>query len=145
MAVVTGERRFQATPERVFALLVDPDVVVEAMPAVHSHRVLGPDSWEARVKAPVPFAPSITIHFEVVDKRPPHHATMRANGPGADVSSTFDLEADGNETVMRWHTDLHLHGLLGVLAVGGVDALARRQAQRSLDAVEQALEDQRQS
>ena len=139
MAVVNGERRFEATPERVFALLIDPDIVVKAMPAVHSHRELGPDSFEARVKAPIPFAPSPRIHFEVVDKRPPHHATMRAHGPGADVSSTFDLEADGSGTIMRWVTELHLHGLLGVLAVGGLDALARRQAERSLDAVERAL------
>ena len=139
MAVVSGERRFEATPERVFALLIDPDIVVAAMPAVHSHRALGPDTWEARVKAPLPFAPSVAIRFEVVDKQPPRHATMRAHGPGADVSSTFDLDADGSATVMRWQTELHLHGLLGVFAVAGVDTIARKQAERSLDAVERAL------
>jgi carbon monoxide dehydrogenase subunit G len=139
MAVVDGERRFAATPARVFALLTDPDVIASAIPAVRGHRVIDRDHWEARVKPPLPLAPKITIRFEVLDRRPDEHAALHAHGAGVDVTSTFDLASDGAETVMRWRTELHLSGLLDRLSGHGLDAVARRQADRTLDAVERAL------
>jgi carbon monoxide dehydrogenase subunit G len=139
VAVVEGQRRFAAPPGRVFALLTDPDVIASAVPAVRGHTVIDADHWEAKVKPPLPLAPSVTIRFEVFDRRPPEHAALHARGGGADVRSTFDLSADGEATVMRWRTELHLSGLLERLAGHGLDALARRQAERTLDAVERAL------
>jgi carbon monoxide dehydrogenase subunit G len=139
MAVVEGERRFAAPPERVFALLTDPDVVASAMPAVRGHSVIDADHWHAKVKPPLPFAPSITIRFEVLDRRPPEHAALHAHGGGADVTSTFDLAADGEGTLMHWRTEIRLSGLLSRFAGPGLEAVAERQATRMLDAVERAL------
>jgi uncharacterized protein len=139
MAVVEGQRRFAAPPKRVFALLTDPDVVASAMPAVRSHTVIDADHWNAKVKPPLPFAPSFTIRFEVLDRRPPEHAALHAHGGGADVTSTFDLAADGDGTLMHWRTDIHLSGLLSHFHGPGLDTVAQRQALRTLDAVERAL------
>jgi carbon monoxide dehydrogenase subunit G len=139
VTVVTGERRFDAPRERVFELLTDPDVVVAGLPAVRSHRVLEPDRWEAKVKPPIRLAPAVTIRFEVVARRPPEHAELRAHGGGADVRSTFDLEDAGGATLMRWRTELHLGGPLGIVAGPGLDAVARRQADRTLDEVRRRL------
>jgi carbon monoxide dehydrogenase subunit G len=139
MSVVRGERRFAAPPERVFALLTDPDIVASAIPAVHGHRVVDDDHWEARVKPPVPLAPKLTIRFEVVDRRPPEHASLRAHGGGADVASTFDLAEDNGGTAMTWEAEIHLSGIIDRLVGHGLDPVARRQAERTLDAVERAL------
>ncbi|MGH3002183.1 MAG: CoxG family protein [Gaiellaceae bacterium] len=139
MAVVDGERRFAAPPERVFAALTDPDVIASAIPAVRSHAVVDADHWLAKVKPPLPLAPSVTIRFEVVDRRPPEHAALHAHGGGADVTSTFDLEADGAGTLMRWRTEIHLTGLLAHVGGFGLDAVASRQAGRTLDAVDRRL------
>jgi carbon monoxide dehydrogenase subunit G len=139
MAVVEGQRHFAATPERVFELLTDPDVVASAIPAVRSHSVIDGEHWNAKVKPPLPLAPSITIRFEVLQRRPPEHAALHAHGGGADVTSTFDLVADSDGTLMHWRTELHLTGLLERVAGHGLDAVARRQAERTLDAVERAL------
>lgn len=139
MSIVRGERRFAAPPERVFALLTNPDVVAGAIPAVHGHRVVDADHWEARVKPPLPLAPKLTIRFEVVDRRPPEHASLRAHGGGADVSSTFDLAADGDGTAMTWQAEIHLSGIIDRLVGHGLDPVARRQAERTLDAVDRAL------
>jgi carbon monoxide dehydrogenase subunit G len=139
MTVVEGERHFAAPPERVFELLTDPDVVASAIPAVRGHSVVDADHWSAKVKPPVPLAPSITIRFEVLDRRPPEHAALHAHGGGADVSSTFDLAAEDGGTRMLWRTELKLSGLLSRFAGPGLEAVARRQASRTLDAVEQAL------
>ena len=139
MHVVQGERRFQAPPERVFELVTDPDVIASAMPAVRSHEVTDADHWEAKVKPPLPLAPTLTIRFEVLHRRPPEHASLQAHGGGADVTSTFDLAADGDETVMRWRTELQLSGVLGKIVGPGLDAVAQRQAQRTLDEVTRRL------
>ena len=139
MSIVRGERRFAAPPERVFALLVDPDIVASAIPAVHGHRVVDADHWEARVKPPVPLAPRLTIRFEVVDRRAPEHASLRAHGGGANVASTFDLSADGEGTAMTWQAEIHLTGIVDRLVGPGLAPVARRQADRPLDAVERAL------
>jgi carbon monoxide dehydrogenase subunit G len=139
MHAVSGERRFAALPERVFELLIDPDVVISALPAVRGHRVIDRDHWQAKVKPPVPFAPSITIKFEVVEREPGERAALRAQGGGADVTSTFELAADDDGTLMRWEAKLQLAGILGRLAGSGLDGIAQRQANRMLDAVERAL------
>jgi uncharacterized protein len=139
VTVVSGERRFAAPPERVFELLTDPAVIAEALPAVRSHEVVDADHWLAKVKPPLPLAPSLTIRFDVIERRPPSHAGLRAHGPGADVTSTFDLAADGAGTLMRWRAEVSLSGVLAKLGGHGLDLVARRQAERTLDAVDRAL------
>jgi carbon monoxide dehydrogenase subunit G len=139
VTVVQGERRFAAPPERVFAVLTDPDVIASAMPAVRSHSVADEDHWQAKVRPPLPLAPSLTVRFEVLDRRPPEHAALHAHGGGVDCTSTFDLVADGNATSMRWRAELHLTGFLGRFGGAGLEAVAHRQAARTLDAIERAL------
>ena len=139
MTVVTGERRFAAPRDRVFALLTDPDVILSAVPAVRSHRVVDADHFEAKVKVPLPLAPSITIRFEILERRPSEHAAIRAHGGGADVTSTFELHDTDGGTQMEWRAHLEVAGLLGRLIGHGLDSVAARQATRTLDAVERAL------
>ncbi len=134
-----GQRRFAAPPERVFELLTAPDVIASAIPAVRGHRVLDADHWEAKVRPPLPLAPGVTIRFEVLERRPPEHAALRAHGAGADVTSRFDLSAVDGGTLMRWQTELHLTGLLSRLGGHGLEGMAENQAARTLDAVERAL------
>lgn len=139
MHVVSGERRFAAAPASVFEVLVDPAVMVSALPGARGHRVVDRDHWEAKVKPPIPLAPSVTIRFEVVERRVGERAALRAHGGGADVTSTFVLFGDGGGTLMQWRAQLRVSGVLGRLAGHGLDAVAERQATRLLDAVELAL------
>ena len=139
MTTVQGERRFAAPRERVFALLVDPEVIAAAMPAVRDVAVTDADHWQAKVKPPLPLAPSIAVRFEVVERRPPERASLRAHGGGADVLSTFDLSGEDDGTLMRWRTELELSGILGRLAGSGLDGIAERQARRTLDEVTRRL------
>jgi len=140
VTIVEGERHFAAPRERVYELLTSPDVIASAMPAVRGHEVIDDDHWLAKVKPPLPLAPSVTIRFEVLDRRPPGHAELHAHGGGADVRSTFELAAtDGGGTLMRWRTELKLGGILGRFAGPGLEAVAHRQAERTLDAVTRRL------
>jgi carbon monoxide dehydrogenase subunit G len=139
VTIVEGERHFDAPRERVFELLISPEVIASAMPAVRGHEVVDADHWVAKVKPPIPLAPSVTIRFEVLHRRPPEHAELHAHGGGADVRSTFELAEDGSGTLMRWRTELRLTGLLGRFAGPGLERVAHRQAERTLDAVTRRL------
>lgn len=139
MTVVTGQRSFAAPPDRVFDLLIDPKVVVSAIPAVRDHRIVDESNWEARVKLPVPLGPKLTVRFEVLERRPAEHASLRAHGAGADVASTFELAAANGGTAMTWRAEIHLSGVLDKIVGSGLDSVARHQAERTLDAVERAL------
>jgi carbon monoxide dehydrogenase subunit G len=55
------------------------------------------------------------------------------------VTSTFDLVAEDGGTLMRWRTEIRLSGLLSHVGGSGLEAVAQRQATRTLDAVERAL------
>jgi len=139
VTVVSGARRFAAPPDRVFELLTDPGVIASAIPSVRGHRVLDRDHWDAKVKPPISFAPSVTIHFEVLERRPVEHAALHAHGGGADVTSRFDLLAQDGGTLMQWEAQFGLGGFLGHFVGHGFEPLGHRQASRTLDAVERAL------
>jgi carbon monoxide dehydrogenase subunit G len=134
MAVVSGERRFAAPPERVFEVLTDPHVIARALPGVRSHQVIDDDHWEAKVKPPLPLFPAVTVRMEVIDRRPPTHAGLRAQSRGIDITSTFDLSEEDGGTLMRWRTDVHVTG-----GGHGLEGVARHQAERTLDEVERSL------
>jgi len=136
VTTVEGERLIDAPRERVFACLTNPDVVATAIPVVRSHREIDDDHWEAKVKAPVPLAPSVTIRFAVTERRPPEHAAITSRGGGAHVESSFDLETDGDgRTRIRWRAQIALTGLLAPFGGHGLEPVARRAAERVLDRV----------
>lgn len=134
MTAVSGERRFAAPPARVFELLTDPAVIASALPGCRGYKVIDDDHWEAKVKPPLPLFPAMTIRIEVVERRPPSHAGLHAHSRGIEITSRFDLAADGDGTVMRWKTDVHVTG-----GGHGLEGIARHQADKTLDAVERAL------
>lgn len=140
MTVVSGERQFAAPRDRVFAVLLDPDVVCSAIPAIRSHRALDRDHFEAKVKVPLPLSPSVTVKFVIVERRESEHARLQAHGAGAEVTSTFDLADRDGGTLMQWQAEFHVAGLLDRVVGHRLDAVAAGQANRTLDAVEAALQ-----
>jgi carbon monoxide dehydrogenase subunit G len=131
---IEGERTFDASPERVFEALTTADTIAGAVPGVRDPRVVDETHWTAKVKPPLPFAPRITIRFEVLDRQPPTKASLRAVGGGADITSDFELEPDADGgTRMRWSATVQLGGVLSAFGGQGLEPVARRQAERTLD------------
>jgi uncharacterized protein len=146
MTTIDGERIIDAPRERVFAALIDPEVVAGAVPLIRSHKELDEDHWEAKVKAPVPLAPTLKIRFLITERRPPERASIQTHGSGAHVLSSFDLEpAEDGRTRIRWRAQIALSGLLARFAGHGLEPLARRAADRVLDRVATHTAEQDQS
>jgi len=137
-----GTREFAAPREEVYDALTDPELVAGAIPALESLSVADHEHWTASVK--VPIAPRLKVMFEVLDRRPPEHARLRAHGRNfgstATVDTSFDLAADGNgRTAMRYSAEFTLSGLLGRIGEPALRPIAERQVGRLFAAVDRRV------
>jgi carbon monoxide dehydrogenase subunit G len=139
-----GERRFQATRERVFRALTDPYELSELMPGVQRVDVENEDEWIAVVKPPFGRGLNLKLDMHITDRRPPEHARLTAWGKsfGARISieTEFELAEDGDGTDMVWSADVGLAGLLGGLGGKALEPVAQQQAERSLDRMQERIE-----
>lgn len=139
--VIGGTREFAAPRARVWELLVDPEVLADFLPGVQALHVTDASHWSAEMRLPKsPVA--VTLHFQLVEERPPEHALLKASGKrfgaSVDVRTAFDLaEADGG-TAMAWSADIDLGGMLSRFAPA-IEPVAQRQAAKFLDDLDRRL------
>jgi carbon monoxide dehydrogenase subunit G len=137
-----GTREFAARREAVFAALTDPDLVAGAIPALESLEVADVGHWTATVK--VPIAPRLRVAFEILERRPPEHARLRARGKnlggGATLDTSFDLAGQNGSTTMHYDARFALSGLLGRLGEHALRPIAERQVERLMRAVERRVD-----
>jgi carbon monoxide dehydrogenase subunit G len=132
---IEGEKRFDAPPEEVFRALTDPDELDRAFSAFE--RVEGERSeWTIVVRLPVPggLRPRFSVHLE--ELREPEHARLRAWGKSLgghiSVDSSFDLEPDGEGTLMRWSAEVEGAGIFIGLGSQALGPVAKHHADRAL-------------
>jgi carbon monoxide dehydrogenase subunit G len=126
----------------VFAALTDPEVVAQTVPLVESFEVKDADHWDMVVRVPLPMAKTLKLEFEVVERRPPEYAKLRAKGgsmlAGASVESRFELSDAPGGTRVRFSADLSFRGALAP-AERLLEPIAARQAGKTLDAIERSV------
>jgi carbon monoxide dehydrogenase subunit G len=141
---IEGTRRFDASRERVFRALTDPEEIGELMPGVERVEVSSDDEWVAIVRSPFRRGFHLQLDMRVTDRRPPAHARLWASGKsfGARLSidTEFRLSENGSGTEMAWTADIGLGGLLGGLGGRALEPAARRQAERAMDRLQQRVE-----
>jgi uncharacterized protein len=141
---IQGERRIQASRERVFRALTDPQELSELIPGVERVEVNSDDEWITVVKPPFGRGLNVKLDMHVTDRRPPEHARLVAWGKtfGARISikTEFELVENGGATQMKWNADVGLAGLLGALGGKALEPTAKHQAERSLDRLQRRVE-----
>jgi len=139
-----GERRFQATRERVFRALTDPHELSELMPGVQRVDVENEDEWIAVVKPPFGRGLYLKLDMHITDRREPEHARLTAWGKsfGARISieTEFELAEGGDRTDMVWSADVGLAGLLAGLGGKALEPIAQQHAERALDRMQAHIE-----
>lgn len=141
---IQGERRIQASRERVFRALTDPHELSELIPGVERVEVNSDDEWITVVRPPFGRGLNVKLDMHVTDRRPPEHARLVAWGKsfGARISieTEFELVENGGVTQMKWTADVGLAGLLGGLGGKALEPTAKHQAERSLDRLQRRVE-----
>jgi hypothetical protein len=142
---INGKAALQASPERVWAALNDPAVLVATIPGCERLEQTGPDRYRMTITAGVA---SITGTYvgdvELADPAPPSAFTLRASGAGApgtvsaDVRVTLDADPDGG-TLLKYAADATVGGAIGGVGQRVLSGVARKTATQFFAAVDAHL------
>jgi len=139
---VNGTALLNATPERVWAALNDPAVLVATIPGCQRLETVGPDRYRMTVTAGVA---SIKGTYQgdvaLADHDPYRAFTLTASGAGApgtvsaDVRVSLDGRDDGT-TLLRYDADAVVGGTVGGVGQRVLAGVARRMAGEFFTAVD---------
>lgn len=120
-----GSETLPGTPEALWNILFDPEMIAATIPGCRSLHLVGEDRYEGVVEARLGlFAQTIDATLTVTDKRYPHHYRILIDAQGKGLSVTADLQVelvpDGpGATVMHYDSTARLGGALAGLGTFG--------------------------
>jgi len=144
--VVEGSFEFDGPREAVYALLLDPAVLVKAMPGAQRLARMDGDRYEGVMQVgvgPVQAA-AFTLGVSIHDPRPDEGYTMRVDARGAlgfvagTASVALASGANGG-TTMRYRAELRLGGTLAAVGQRLLDSVSRIMSRQGLKALNREL------
>jgi carbon monoxide dehydrogenase subunit G len=141
---VEGTREFEASRERVWAVISDPESMSRLMPGVEGFEVVDDDHWKAKVKIPLGLGGlKMSIAFEKLEERPLEYSSMRAKGKGVgalmDMTTSFTLSGEGEHTTMVWQADVSIAGAVGSMGQRVLQPIINQQVGQVLGALERQV------
>ncbi len=144
--ILEGEYRFDGPREAVWNLLLDPDVLVKALPGAKALTRTAEDKYEGRMNVGVGpvTAAEFAMTVEITDKVHPERYTMHVGGKGAlgftQGAAAVELEPQGEEsTVMRYRADLKVGGKIAGIGQRLLETVAKTMTKHGLDALSREL------
>jgi uncharacterized protein len=140
-AVISADRA------RVFAALVDPDVLKKCIPGCESLTATGPDAYDATLKVGVAgLKGTYTGKAAIRDRQAPDSLTLSFEGKGGPGfvrgSAAIALSADGASTRVACDADVQVGGLIAAIGSRLVDAASKKLADDFFKQLSMELEGQ---
>jgi len=123
-----------ASAERVWALLLDPQVMGECVPGMKSIEVLSATEYLAEMHVKFSFiSAKFKLRTTVIEQRPPHYLQSQGSGEDSSVASTLKQtseiflteQADG-QTELRMKVQVQVLGRLGTFGLSAMKTKADR-------------------
>ena len=130
---IEATHEIKAQRERVYAALVDPEVLRYAIPGCESLERIGDDLYAAKLKAGIG-AIKGTFNGEVrlEDMRTPEHYRIVVQGKGAmgfaKGSANFDLEEKDGGTLIRYSGEMQIGGTIAGVGQRMIQGAAKMMA-----------------
>lgn len=145
--IVEGEFTFDGPPDAVWEMLLDPEVLVKALPGAKQLDLVQEDVYQGVMfvgVGPVTAA-EFSVSISLTDKVPPQRYTMSLEGKGSigftSGTALVELtEADGDRTLMSYRADLQIGGRIAGVGQRLLDSASRAMAKQGLDAVNRELQ-----
>jgi carbon monoxide dehydrogenase subunit G len=144
---VEGVKEFDAAPQTVWDVLMDPSRISKLLPGVEGFEIHDDKHWSANVKVPLGMGGlKLKFKFEKADERPIEYAKLNARGQGVGAIVGMDTEfhlspVDGNRTSMKWIADIHVAGPIGSMGQRVFQPIVNQQVGNVLDALENQIDD----
>lgn len=127
---IDGSYTFNAPRDRVWQVLLDPNIIAQCMPGCESMNEVAPDEYEANMKVGIASVKgSYKGKVAIKDKRPPSHYVLSGQGSGGpgfmQGEVAIDLEEDGGKTVLKYSTDAQVGGLIASIGQRMLNGVAK--------------------
>jgi carbon monoxide dehydrogenase subunit G len=114
---LSGDYTFDATPEAVYKLMLDPDTLMTCLPGCERLELVGEDEYEATMTIGVAMIKGkYEGRVKISEKQEPSSFRMLVEGKGAQgqVSGEglIQLSPGENGTVLNWSGDAQVRGTL---------------------------------
>ena len=114
---IEGRLPFNAPPETVWKLLLDPEVMARCIPGCQELKEVGPDEYSARLKVGVgPVSGAYSGRIRITEQQPTSRYVMAVDATGAQGfvkgSGEIVLEPVGTATAVVYRCDLEVGGPL---------------------------------
>jgi len=141
---IHGTHHIQAPRDRVFAALIDPQVLQHCIPGCESLDQTGTNTYVATMKAGVgPVKGTFKGHVSLEDVQPPGHYVMIVDGKGGPgfVKGTgeFDLQENDGATAISYAGDMQVGGVIAGVGQRMVEAAAKMLAGRFFSQLEKEI------
>ena len=137
----------RASRERVWAFLIDPQLVGSCGPGVESIEVVDETHFKARAKVGIGFISArFNVNMEMVETDPPNRAVLKAHGqaPGSAVDATATMtltdNPTGDVTVMDWVANVVISGTLASVGARLIEGTAKKMIGQTFDCIRTKLE-----
>ncbi len=141
-----GQVAIDASRDRVWAFLIDPNEVGSCGPGVESVDVVDPTHFRARAKVGVGFISArFVVDLQIAEQDPPTRAVIKAHGqaPGSAVDATAAMtlsDGDDGATVMDWTADVTIAGTIASVGARLIEGTANKMIGQTFDCVRSRLE-----
>lgn len=142
-----GEERFNASPERLFAVMTDLDALPEAIPDLQSHERVDDRTLRCVIRPGFSFLRgTMKVTFELADVVPPESAVTHVMAQGIGTSVKLDSRMwvrpeENGGSALRWEAQiLELKGLVSALSPTLLKAAADQVIRSTWDRVRKRLE-----
>ncbi len=130
----TGEYRIEATREKVWLALNDPQVLAQCIEGCQSMTKVADDAFTTSVKAKVgPVSATFGADLKLTDLDPPSGYTLNASVKGGAAgfgkgTARVSLADDGGVTILRYQVEGNVGGKLAQVGSRLIDGTARKMA-----------------
>jgi len=128
---LTGQYTLPAPPEKVWALLTDPQRLAKLLPGCERLEPDGPDRFKAAVKfglAAISGKYAGTLEF--AEKKPNTSMVMKISGKGlpgfVDGSGHIELTGKNDETEVRYTGDAQVGGMIASVGQRMIEGAAKK-------------------
>jgi carbon monoxide dehydrogenase subunit G len=141
-----GSVSINASREKVWAFVIDPDQVGQCGPGVEKIEVIDPTHFKATAKVGIGFISArFNVNMELAETDAPDRALIKAHGqaPGSAVDATAQMnlsDGDDGSTVMDWWADVNLSGTLASVGARMIEGTANKMIGQTFECMKTKLE-----
>jgi carbon monoxide dehydrogenase subunit G len=142
----SGTVDINASRDRVWAFVTDPDQVGQCGPGVEKIEVVDPTHFKATAQVGIGFIKArFQVNMEFAEQQPPDRAVIKAHGqaPGSAVDATAEMVLSGpadGPTTMAWQADVALAGTMASLGARLIEGTANKMIGQTFDCMRSKLE-----